>query len=99
MAIYEAMSMGLPTIVSDRSALGPIVEPAAGRTFVHNDAHSLAETMHELLAPLVGGQLGAAARRVVEQHYSWEHSAIRYIGHYERIIGRSTHSIEALTGG
>ncbi len=99
MAIYEAMSMGLPTIVSDRCALRPTVEPAAGRTFVHDNAESLAETMQELLAPLVGGRLGAAARRVVEQQYSWEHSAIRYIGQYERIVGRPNHSIEAVTGG
>jgi len=70
--VLEAMAMGLPLVGTTAATRG--VEAAAGRDYlVADDAPGLADAVCELLADEERArEIGAAARRFVEEHYDWE---------------------------
>jgi glycosyltransferase involved in cell wall biosynthesis len=87
MAIYEALSMELPVIVSDQcgylSMLGGLV-----RTYRHDDVASLAGAMRDLVDVPARRQLAGMARQVADQEFSWTRSAQRYLDTYNEALGR-----------
>jgi glycosyltransferase involved in cell wall biosynthesis len=87
MAIYEALSMELPVIVSDQcgylSMLGGLVQ-----TYRHDDVGSLAGAMRDLVDVPARRQLAGMARQVTDQEFSWTRAAQRYLDTYNEALGR-----------
>ena len=84
---YEAMAMERALVVSGVDALTEIVSDGeTGRTFVPEDALSLADVVEELLDdPEARKRLGANAREWVGGHRTWSTNGRRYRELYERL--------------
>lgn len=84
---YEAMAMEKTLVVSAVAALREIVvDGETGRTFVPEDATSLADVLEPLLEdPAERARLGAAARVWVAANRTWEQNGARYRALYERL--------------
>ena len=92
---YEAMSMGLPVVVSALPALLEIVgEGERGATFPPGDAEALADVLEGLLAdPGRRSSMARAARTWVREQRTWEAIATRYDRVYEiALAGREVRS-------
>jgi glycosyltransferase involved in cell wall biosynthesis len=85
MAVYEALSMALPVIVSDVSGCLSLLRGIAS-TFRFDDHDSLAETMGQLTSSTARAPLAEAGRRKAEQQFSWREAASRYIDTYRRAL-------------
>jgi glycosyltransferase involved in cell wall biosynthesis len=81
------MAMERALIVSGVGALTEIVSDGdTGRTFVPEDAASLADAIEELLDdPSARKRLGANAREWVGAHRTWAANGRRYRELYERL--------------
>ena len=84
----EYMAFGLPVASYDlhetRVSAGPAARYAAG-----DDAADLADVVEELLDdPALRRRLGGAGRDRVEESLAWRHQAPRYVGVYDRLLGR-----------
>lgn len=88
---YEAMSMGVPVVVSALPALLEIVgEGERGATFPAGDAAALADVLEELLAdPARRASMAQAARAWVREHRTWAAIARRYDRVYEIAASRA----------
>lgn len=78
-AIIEAGASGLP-VISTRHAGIPdvIVEGQTGLLVDERDVHGMAANMlHLIRQPALAGELGRAARRHIETHFSMQHSIKR----------------------
>jgi glycosyltransferase involved in cell wall biosynthesis len=84
---YEAMAMERALVVSGVDALTEIVmDGETGRTFVPEDASSLARVIDELLDdPEARKRLGQNAREWVGTHRTWAANGQRYRELYERL--------------
>ena len=85
--VLEAMTVGVPVIVSDRGAL-PEVAGGAGQIVPAEDADALAAALRRYLV-----EPGAAAQAVERglaraRQYSWDASAATLVGLYERLALR-----------
>lgn len=78
--VYEAMSCGVPTIVSDRPGIADLIsDSGAGVVVPENDPVALARAVADLNAhPLRARRMGEAARRAAVDHHSW-HSRVRVV--------------------
>lgn len=74
-ALLEAMSFGLPVVASDWRGAGAIVEPGVtGLLVPPKDAVALAGALARLIErPELRAELGRAARRRFENHFTLEH--------------------------
>ena len=80
-AVLEAMSCGLPTVLSD---IGPHREliggNQAGLLCDGSDPHNIAEALRRLRdLPELRAELGRAARRIVEEKFTWDQVTRRLI--------------------
>ena len=84
---YEAMAMERALVVSRVDALAEMVtDGETGRTFVPEDAASLAGVIEELiLDPDLRRRLGQNAREWVSTHRTWASNGRRYRELYERL--------------
>jgi glycosyltransferase involved in cell wall biosynthesis len=84
---YEAMAMERALLVSGVGALVEIVDDGeTGRTFVPEDASSLADTLEALLDdPAERRRLGRNAREWVATHRTWTANGRRYRELFERL--------------
>jgi glycosyltransferase involved in cell wall biosynthesis len=84
---YEAMAMEKAIVVSGVGALLEIVvDGETGRSFVPEDAVSLADLIEPLLDdPAERARLGTAARAWVAANRTWERNGRRYRELYERL--------------
>lgn len=78
MAVLEAMAAGLPVIVSPGCHLPDVTETGAGLE-VEAEPAALAAALNRLLADSgARASMGAAARRLVRERFTWESVAARY---------------------
>lgn len=84
---YEAMAMEKALVVSAVAALSEIVvDGETGRSFVPEDAVSLADVLEPMLDdPAERARLGTAARAWVAANRTWDQNGARYRALYERL--------------
>jgi glycosyltransferase involved in cell wall biosynthesis len=86
MALFEAMSTGLPVIINSGSGYSFLAEAGAGLTFAPDDVSALAESMWALSTAAERSPTGARGRELAEADYSWHLSAERYLKSYVDIL-------------
>jgi glycosyltransferase involved in cell wall biosynthesis len=87
MPALEAMTIGVPVIVSDRGAL-PEVVGSAGMIVAADDHNGLAAAFERLLTDSTFAAQQAAAGIVQATHFSWDASASRLLEAYRSAIER-----------
>ncbi len=86
MAVLEALAAGLPAVISPGCNM-PEVETSGAGFVVDASVDAVAAKLRELLVD--GGlreRMGAAARELVAERFTWERVAINLEGVYERLI-------------
>lgn len=84
-AVLEAMACALPCIAADVSGTRELVEDGdTGLLFPPHDAERLGAGLRRALS-VSGGSLGDRARRRVEENFSLEEVAQRYVGLYRSV--------------
>jgi phosphatidylinositol alpha-mannosyltransferase len=87
MVLARAYGCALPVVASDIPGYRDVVTPATGLLVPPADAAALADAVVELLADEPGRRtLGANARAVAIQHYSWDAIARRLLEIYELVV-------------
>lgn len=86
MALFEAMSTGLPIILTSGSAYSFLAESGAGLTFEPENVEALGVEMRALVSEASRPPMGARGRQLVESGYSWRLSAERYLKSYMDIL-------------
>jgi glycogen synthase len=86
MVVLEAMSAGVPVVVSDTGGLRDIVRgPEVGRRFPPRDPSALAEVLFELASDSdVRRRLGAAGRAYAHAQYGWPRLAREAVLQYQK---------------
>jgi phosphatidylinositol alpha-mannosyltransferase len=101
MVLARAFACGLPVVASDIPGYRDVMTTETGLLVPPGDAHALAEAVVRLLGDeLRRRSLGAAARRVAEERYSWDVIAGRLLDVYELVVSGRTAvpaSLEAAT--
>jgi len=95
--VGEAMSCGLPVVVSDRGALPELVAHGAGG-FVcpHGDAGELSRRMLELLGDAeLRGRLGHFNRARVDRDFRWDRASRRVLDIYEDVVAEHKRGLRA----
>jgi len=86
-AAAEALSAGLPVVVSEHVALADHVREAGAGLVVHCDARELARAIATLVDdPDLRDGMGQAGRRLAESEFSWPEVAKRLAALYEDVI-------------
>lgn len=78
-ACLEAMSSGLPVIVSDAGGFGEVATPECGRMIDINLPRALAEAVAELRDSALREERGRNARRRIVENFSWDALAERLL--------------------
>ncbi|MFB4393300.1 MULTISPECIES: glycosyltransferase family 4 protein [unclassified Pseudomonas] len=86
LVILEAMASATPVVAVRAGAFDEIVTPAGGRLCRPNDGLAMANAVREVFEEGVS-QLGAQARRHVEQHYAWDAVVSGLLQHYQAVLG------------
>lgn len=92
MAMFEALSAGLPVIVNSSSGYAPVVESGVGLVFDPDSASSLAQSMVAISDLRLRKQMGAMGRALAIRSYSWKQCAERYVDAYQRTLDASAGS-------
>jgi glycosyltransferase involved in cell wall biosynthesis len=83
----EAMAWGLPCVVANRCAMPEIVDDGTtGRVVDPTDRDALAGALLELTDPAVAHRMGDAARRRMEERFTWDAVAERMLAELEARI-------------
>jgi glycosyltransferase involved in cell wall biosynthesis len=87
---YEAAACGLPQIVTRESG-DVVLDGVNGVIVPPNDPESLMEALRLLYEDrALGAQLGAAGRRRVVEHFTWERFRTRLLEAYETVLQRAS---------
>jgi phosphatidylinositol alpha-mannosyltransferase len=87
MVLTRAFACATPVVASDISGYRGVMEPGAGRLVPPEDPGALADAVVDLLADeKARRQLGAAARVIAEERYSWDRIAKRLAEIYEGLV-------------
>ncbi len=88
LSILEAMAMGKPCVVTNiRGCRELIVDGKFGRVIEPGDIGGLASAIADLLRiPEQAANMGSAARKHVEEHYSLQICLERYVALYRRLL-------------
>jgi phosphatidylinositol alpha-mannosyltransferase len=88
MALTRAFACATPVVASDIPGYRDVMTPDTGVTFPAGDERALTETTAALLADEPRRRaLGAGARQVALERYSWDDVARRLEAIYERVAG------------
>ena len=88
MPVLEAMTVGVPVIVSNRGAL-PEVAGGAAQVVEPENARSIADAMRRYLDDSTAAAESAAARGIERaRHYSWDASARTLLDGYAGVLAR-----------
>lgn len=89
MVLTRAFACATPVVASDIEGYREVMTPETGLSIPAGDPAALADALADLLADEDRRcRLGEAARRVAEEHYSWDEIARRLLRVYERVLGR-----------
>jgi glycosyltransferase involved in cell wall biosynthesis len=90
MAVAEAMSVGLPVVVSEHVALADHVREAGAGLVVPCDAGELAQGIAMLVKDSgLRHRMGQAGRRLAETEFAWPEVARRLLTLYEQLMAPS----------
>jgi phosphatidyl-myo-inositol alpha-mannosyltransferase len=90
MVLTRAFACALPVVASDIPGYRDVMEPEAGLSVPPGDPEALVQALAALLEDEPRRQsLGAAARSIAEERYSWDGIAERLVGIYELVQGRA----------
>jgi glycosyltransferase involved in cell wall biosynthesis len=79
-ACHEAMSSGLPVVVSDTAGFTESVPPAAGFLVTPDDTEKIDEALSRLIeSPPLRETMGDAGRAHILDNYSWDKTAERFL--------------------
>jgi glycosyltransferase involved in cell wall biosynthesis len=85
--VLDAMSCGKPVIASEAAGNRlAVIDEQTGLIVPEQDAAALAGAIARLAGdPVLRRQMGAAARRRIEEELGWPQLARRYIQHFQRL--------------
>ncbi|WP_122315071.1 glycosyltransferase [Pseudomonas cichorii] len=86
LVILEAMASGIPVVAVAAGAFTEIVQPECGLLCQANNPQAMANSVRELFRG-DSKQKGRAARRYVEEHYSWDKVISGLLEHYQAVLG------------
>ena len=90
LGLLEALSSGLPALVSDIPVNRMIVEQTGcGWTFRSGESEDLAQAMHKIVVDGVPENFSKRAREVILQSYNLDEEARRYFALYEQLLAGS----------
>ncbi|MBD2387484.1 glycosyltransferase [Cylindrospermum sp. FACHB-282] len=90
MAVLEALSYGIPCLLTPGTNMAKEVQAAGAGWKVEPNPAAIAEGISSVLAARSELPLrGQAARNLVEKKYSWSHIGMRSLREYERIISEN----------
>jgi glycosyltransferase involved in cell wall biosynthesis len=94
--VGEAMSCGLPVIVSDRGALPElVVDGEGGFVCRHDDATALARHILMLLGDAaLRARFGRFNRERVDRHFRWDRAARRVLEIYQEVLAEWKRGLE-----
>jgi glycosyltransferase involved in cell wall biosynthesis len=99
MAVAEALSFGLPVVISEHVALAEQVAEVGAGSVVPCDAGELAWALATLVAdPDLCQRMGEAGRRLAQAAFSWPEIAKRLIALYEEVRAARTHVVRSPPG-
>lgn len=96
-ALLEAMSWGVPAVVSDIPANRSLVQHGINGWVVPvNDSRALADAVITLLADeTLSLRLGRAARQEIEESYTMTRIATRLVELYTKLIAKNRHNVSS----
>jgi phosphatidyl-myo-inositol alpha-mannosyltransferase len=96
MVLTRAFACATPVVASDIAGYRDVMSPEAGVLVPSGDPAALARAVVELLDDEPRRRaLGAAARGVARDRYSWDDIARRLVGIYELVTGRAPAAVTA----
>jgi phosphatidylinositol alpha-mannosyltransferase len=88
--LTRALACATPVVASDIDGYRDVVNPDVGMAFPPGDVEALTTAVEALLAGEERRRrMGAAGRRLAQEHYSWEAIARRLTEIYESIAPRA----------
>jgi glycosyltransferase involved in cell wall biosynthesis len=89
-AVLEAMACGLPVIATNIAGNDELVHPEVTGLLVPPEDHLALRNALEimLLAPLRRKEMGAEARKLVKELYTWDQVADQYLSLIRKILGK-----------
>ena len=78
LGLLEAMSCGIPTIVSDKPPFDEIIDKNVGCRVKREDPKSIIKAIRKLKESKVRESMGENARRLIKQRYSWPNISKQY---------------------
>ena len=96
--ILESMASGVAVVASDVPPVRELIRDRENGWLVHPERPAeLARALRILLDhPQLARQLGANARRTIEERYTWERSTAALRAVYQTLLGKGAHTHESL---